>query len=242
MPITVLFRRRSAVYARLRGVVRQVSGFSRGTEHAQDSVAMHHVLSTYTGPHGETSRQALRHHRTKPAQSKDENHANPACMRGRGDVEVQGARGWVYGGYLSYLYQGSEVPIMTYGAVIGLPLITFSPGTYWDHYYRERPWYHDRDRWAHHPPPPYRPPPPSAQPPGPPGTEHGHRAGPPQGGTPPMQPPVQGYQHPSGPPPQAVQRPPGPPPIQGGARPPAPPSAPRSPPPSAEHRDQGTSH
>jgi uncharacterized protein YraI len=174
------------------------------------------------------------------------------------DVEVQGARGWVYGGYLSYPYQGSEVPIMTYGTVIGLPLITFSPGTYWDQYYRERPWYHDRDRWAHHPPPPYRPPPPgnpphpqgatrpppppSAQPPGPPGREHGHRTGPPQGGTPPMQPPAQGYQRPSGPPPQAVQRPPGPPPVQGDARPPASPPAPRSPPPSAEHHDQGTSH
>lgn len=82
-----------AVYARLRGVVRQVSGFSRGTEQAQDSVAMHHVLSTYTGLHGETSRQALRHHRTKPAQSKEENHANPACMRGRGDVVDRIGRG-----------------------------------------------------------------------------------------------------------------------------------------------------
>ncbi|MBN3767047.1 SH3 domain-containing protein, partial [Burkholderia sp. Ac-20365] len=111
------------------------------------------------------------------------------------DVAIAQARGWVYGGYLTYPYQGSNVPIMTYGTAIGLPLITFSIGTYWDRYYRGRPWYPNRAHWANHPPPPHRPPPPppgghrppqggnrppptspgSPSPPGPPGTEHGHR-------------------------------------------------------------------
>ncbi len=82
-----------AVCARLRGVVRQASGFIRATDQAQDSVAMHQVLSTYTGLHGETPRQARRHHRTKAAQSKEENHANSGCMRGRGDVVDRIGRG-----------------------------------------------------------------------------------------------------------------------------------------------------
>lgn len=69
------------------------------------------------------------------------------------DVGAPGLRGWVYGEYLDYPYQGAEVPIMTYGSQIGVPIVTFSFGTYWDHYYRGRPWYHDRDRWANHPPP-----------------------------------------------------------------------------------------
>ncbi|TDN63417.1 SH3 domain-containing protein [Paraburkholderia sp. BL10I2N1] len=69
------------------------------------------------------------------------------------DVAGSDIRGWVYAAYLSYPYQGSEVPIMSYGTVIGLPIITFAIGSYWGHYYRDRPWYHDRDRWAHRPPP-----------------------------------------------------------------------------------------
>jgi len=164
------------------------------------------------------------------------------------DVAIAQARGWVYGGYLTYPYQGSDVPIMDYGTVIGLPLITFSIGSYWDHYYRGRPWYGDRGRWANHPPPPHRPPPPppggnrpppggnrppsaSPAPPPPPGSSaagHGHRPGPPQQGErppqgqPPQQggrPPVQGG-NPSGPPPaHGGEHPPGPPPAQGGGHP-----------------------
>ncbi|WP_242539850.1 SH3 domain-containing protein [Trinickia mobilis] len=69
------------------------------------------------------------------------------------DVSTPEFRGWVYGGYLGYPYEGSEVPIMTYGVQIGVPVVTFAFGSYWDHYYRDRPWFHDRDRWAHHEPP-----------------------------------------------------------------------------------------
>ncbi|MEM5386031.1 SH3 domain-containing protein [Paraburkholderia phymatum] len=179
------------------------------------------------------------------------------------DVEIAGARGWVYGGYLTYPYQGSSVPIMNYGAVIGLPLVTFSLGTYWGHYYRERPWYPDRSRWEHHPPPPHRPPPPPQganrpppqspnqpppfeQGPQPLGAEHGHRAGPPQGGPPPQmqgggpqpgqpqmqgggprpqQPPMQGGGPRPQQPPMQGGSPAGPPPAQGGMRPQGPPPA-----------------
>jgi uncharacterized protein YraI len=94
------------------------------------------------------------------------------------DVEVYGDRGWMSASYLVYPYQSSNVPIVTYGPVIGLPLIGFSFESYWDNHYHSRPWYGDRHRWAHRyrpeysapryrPPPQHRPPqyyPPAARP------------------------------------------------------------------------------
>lgn len=116
------------------------------------------------------------------------------------DVAAPNLRGWVYAGSLSYPYQGANVPLMNYGTVIGLPIVTFSIGTYWGNYYRGRPWYGQQSRWAHHPPPPPprpgagRPPggrPPGGQPPGhgdgrpPGGPPPGHGDGRPPGGSPP---------------------------------------------------------
>ncbi|WP_083245369.1 SH3 domain-containing protein [Paraburkholderia nodosa] len=69
------------------------------------------------------------------------------------DVTVPGLRGWVYGGYLSYPYQGSYVPLTDYGAQIGLPIVSFSLGAYWGSFYRDRPWYGEQHRWEHVPPP-----------------------------------------------------------------------------------------
>lgn len=135
------------------------------------------------------------------------------------DVSLPGLRGWVYGGYLSYPYQGSPVPLLNYGATIGLPVVTFSIGAYWGSYYRDRPWYGNQSRWMRHPPPRPAPPPrPGPRPPShggkpPPhggGSGHnGHRppgAGAGQGGRPPG----------AGPGP----RPPGGQPGAGGGRPP----------------------
>lgn len=86
------------------------------------------------------------------------------------DVAAPNLRGWVYAGRLSYPYRGSNVPVMSYGTVIGLPIVTFSIGTYWGNYYRGRPWYNQRSRWANHPPPPPPRPgagrPPGGRPPG----------------------------------------------------------------------------
>jgi len=69
------------------------------------------------------------------------------------DVALPGLRGWIYAGYLTYPYQGAYVPLTRYGAAVGLPIVTFSVGAYWGSFYRDRPWYGDRDRWAHTPPP-----------------------------------------------------------------------------------------
>ncbi|HJV84937.1 MAG TPA: SH3 domain-containing protein [Noviherbaspirillum sp.] len=107
------------------------------------------------------------------------------------DVMIGADRGWVYAGNIVYPYQGANVPVITYGPAIGIAIITFSIGTYWDHHYRGRPWYPQRDYWSHRPhpvhrPDVYRPPPPQHVPravpqPGPravPRPEPGSRRGP----------------------------------------------------------------
>jgi uncharacterized protein YraI len=75
------------------------------------------------------------------------------------DVSFDGNRGWVYAGGLSFVYQGARVPLYSYGPQLGLPIITFSLGTYWNQYYRGRPWYGQRDTWAHRRMPPHMRPP-----------------------------------------------------------------------------------
>jgi uncharacterized protein YraI len=57
-------------------------------------------------------------------------------------------RGWIYAGNLMYPYATGPVPLLSYGPVIGLPVITFSVGSYWDRYYHDRPWYSRRNYWA----------------------------------------------------------------------------------------------
>jgi len=84
------------------------------------------------------------------------------------DVIAYGNRGWVAGNYVEYVYQDRPVLLPSYGARIGIPIISFSIGTYWDRYYRTRPFYSQRHVWyrrpvVRRPPPPpmrhpYRPP------------------------------------------------------------------------------------
>jgi uncharacterized protein YraI len=72
------------------------------------------------------------------------------CVRGYSwcDVTTSGSRGWVSASYLSYARGGNYVPLVEYGPQYGLPIITFSVGSYWDNYYRGRPWYSARARWS----------------------------------------------------------------------------------------------
>jgi uncharacterized protein YraI len=77
------------------------------------------------------------------------------------DVAFEDNRGWIYAPYLSYVYQGARVPFYTYAPSFGIPIIAFSVGSYWDRYYRGRPWYGRRDYWERREPRHVRPPGPS---------------------------------------------------------------------------------
>jgi len=69
------------------------------------------------------------------------------------DVIALGNRGWLYAGNIDTVYDGSPLSILDYGPELGIGIIGFSLGDYWDDYYRGLPWYRDRDRWLHHPRP-----------------------------------------------------------------------------------------
>ena len=61
--------------------------------------------------------------------------------------ENDGSRGWIAGSYIQYDYQDQQVILSDYGEQIGVPIVGFSIGTYWDSYYRNRPFYGDRGNW-----------------------------------------------------------------------------------------------
>jgi uncharacterized protein YraI len=133
------------------------------------------------------------------------------------DVIGLGERGWVYAANVAYVYDGEPVPLIDYGPEIGITVFGFVLGDYWDHYYRGRPWYHDRYHWIHSPRPiqpplPPRPRPPIVLPP-PPRPPHSHPMPPPRPGPPGGQPP---HQAPPThiPPPRSAE--PGRPPVTGG--------------------------
>lgn len=71
------------------------------------------------------------------------------CVRGYYwcDVSSGPVRGWANARHLQYYYQSHRVPIYGVGARYGLPVVGFAVGSYWDSYYRDRPWYGDRHRW-----------------------------------------------------------------------------------------------
>uniref|UniRef100_UPI00085C49DA SH3 domain-containing protein n=2 Tax=Variovorax boronicumulans TaxID=436515 RepID=UPI00085C49DA len=159
------------------------------------------------------------------------------CTSGYGWCDVvlpDGGRGWVWARNLDYAYQQQRVPLATYGAVIGVPIVSFVIGSYWADYYRDRPWYGDRRWWGQRPPPPpiagWRPPPavhPGWQP----------RPWPGPGVRPPHGP---GVRPPHGP---GVRPPHGPgirPPVDPGFRPPRPqPGFRPGPPPGVSHPHPG---
>lgn len=69
------------------------------------------------------------------------------CMQGWNwcDISWAGYRGWAYGSYVAYRYEGRYVAVPRYGVRLGLPILSFNFTTYANRHYRNLPWY--RDRW-----------------------------------------------------------------------------------------------
>jgi uncharacterized protein YraI len=65
------------------------------------------------------------------------------------DVATGDSRGWVAGDFLQEEYEGQRVLVPDYGVRIGIPLISFQFGSYWDSHYRNRSWYGEREQWSH---------------------------------------------------------------------------------------------
>lgn len=65
------------------------------------------------------------------------------------DVSFDGNRGWMYAPDIQYGYQGGYVPLYTYAPALGIAVVPFAVDAYWDRYYRGRPWYSQREQWAH---------------------------------------------------------------------------------------------
>jgi uncharacterized protein YraI len=63
------------------------------------------------------------------------------------DVIAVRDRGWVPGTFLQEDYGGQRVIVTDYGMRIGIPVIAFSIGAYWDHHYHDRPFYSQRQQW-----------------------------------------------------------------------------------------------
>ena len=93
------------------------------------------------------------------------------------DVDWEGNRGWVYGNYLYYDHENRRVPILRFGAQLGIGIVAFSIGDYWGRYYSGRPWYRRENYWMHRPPPPRAPRPPFGGRPGRPGNGSGRPPG-----------------------------------------------------------------
>ena len=66
------------------------------------------------------------------------------------DVVAGPNRGWVYAGYLSSYYYDRPTIVSYGGPTLGIPLISFSIGNYWDNYYRGRPFWNNRAYWYNH--------------------------------------------------------------------------------------------
>ncbi|MCC6868144.1 MAG: SH3 domain-containing protein [Burkholderiales bacterium] len=174
------------------------------------------------------------------------------------DVAWGPQRGWVWSQHLATSFQNQPWPIFQGGPMLGIPLVTFSIVTYWDSFYRHRPWWDNRNYWFGRPPPPpppvwrppppgwrppptVRPPPPGARPPPPPSVRPPPRPNPPPPSVrPPSRPmpppppvsPGPGPRPPVGPPEGRPPRPPSPPSVSPGPGPRPPLSPPSGRPPA----------
>jgi uncharacterized protein YraI len=74
------------------------------------------------------------------------------------DVVAGPDRGWVPGTFLEEDYGGQRVVVIDYGPRIGIPVVAFSLGVYWDSHYHNRPFYAQRQEWSSRSIAPHAPP------------------------------------------------------------------------------------
>jgi uncharacterized protein YraI len=79
------------------------------------------------------------------------------------DVIAGEDRGWVAGSFVEEEYENQPVVIEDYGPRFGIPIVTFSLGTYWGSHYHNRPWFNERTRWEGRHIRPHQPPRPSVE-------------------------------------------------------------------------------
>lgn len=75
------------------------------------------------------------------------------------DVSYRGDRGWIAGNYIDYYQNDRPMPVPSYGAQIGIPIISFIIGNYWGQHYSHRSFYRQRTYWYRRPVPHRAPPP-----------------------------------------------------------------------------------
>jgi uncharacterized protein YraI len=63
------------------------------------------------------------------------------------DVRARRVRGWMQASRIELVYGGRRVLVQSYAPRIGVPVVRFDIGTYWDRNYRNYDWYEDRGRY-----------------------------------------------------------------------------------------------
>jgi uncharacterized protein YraI len=66
------------------------------------------------------------------------------------DVGYRSDRGWVDGRDIAVDYRGRRQGISNVAPYLGIGVLSFSFGNYWDNNYRGRPFYSERNRWERH--------------------------------------------------------------------------------------------
>ncbi|HEX4479773.1 MAG TPA: SH3 domain-containing protein [Rudaea sp.] len=64
------------------------------------------------------------------------------------DVIVGEDRGWVPGSFIEEEYDNQPEFLVDYGPRIGVPIVSFNIGVYWDAHYHNRPFYGQRTEWV----------------------------------------------------------------------------------------------
>lgn len=65
------------------------------------------------------------------------------------DISYGAERGWIAGDHLALPYQGRPITVIESGPRLSVPIVAFEIQPYWETHYRTRPFFSERERWAH---------------------------------------------------------------------------------------------